>query len=127
MKDKKKTEVITFRTDSETKDMLEFLSKENKWSKSQIVETLINNFISDPKPGYIVIKTEELKRVYDELIKSNALMAELEVAQITDNENENNEITYKGIRIIGLQCGGYGSIGGFEPIKALSAEEIKCL
>lgn len=46
MQKQKKNEIITFRTDSETKQMLEMIAERNKWSVSQVVEQLIKDFIA---------------------------------------------------------------------------------
>lgn len=43
----KKTEFITFRTDSETKHILEALAAEKKWSISQLSEEIIKQWLSE--------------------------------------------------------------------------------
>lgn len=43
MKDKK-TEVITFRTDQETKRKLDAMSEEREWSISQVVEKICKEY-----------------------------------------------------------------------------------
>lgn len=44
-KTEKKTEYITFRTDSATKAVLENLSEEKKWSISQLVEEIVKDWL----------------------------------------------------------------------------------
>lgn len=48
MKEKKK-EIITFRTDSDTKDKIERLSEEKEWSVSQVVEKICKEYFSKIK------------------------------------------------------------------------------
>ena len=47
----KKTECITFRTDSATKAMLEQLSEEKKWSISQLVEEIVKDWLNSNSPS----------------------------------------------------------------------------
>jgi hypothetical protein len=41
----KKTEFISFRTDRETKEILEQIAKEKKWSISQLSEEIIQQWL----------------------------------------------------------------------------------
>lgn len=43
----KKTEVITFRTDSETKDLLAKMAEEKEWSIAQVVDKMCKEFFKD--------------------------------------------------------------------------------
>lgn len=47
----KKTECITFRTDSATKAVLEQLSEEKKWSISQLVEEIVKDWLNSNSPS----------------------------------------------------------------------------
>lgn len=40
----KKTEVITFRTDSETKDKIEKMASEKEWSVAQVVDKICKEY-----------------------------------------------------------------------------------
>ena len=46
----KKTEFITFRTDAQTKAILEKVAEEKKWSISQLSAEIIQQWIADNKP-----------------------------------------------------------------------------
>lgn len=84
MKDEKKTKVVTFRTDEETRKILEEIAKTNKWSVSQVVEQLVKNFIVDPHPEEITISTEQLGKVYEELKNKNLPIVRLETDTTTE-------------------------------------------
>lgn len=43
----KKTEVITFRTDSETKDLLNKIAKEKEWSIAQVVDKICKEYFKN--------------------------------------------------------------------------------
>lgn len=43
----KKTEFVTFRTDEETKLSLESIASENKWSTSQVVEQIVQDWLKE--------------------------------------------------------------------------------
>lgn len=43
----KKTEVITFRTDQETKRKLDSMSEEREWSISQVVEKICKEYFKE--------------------------------------------------------------------------------
>ena len=45
-KTEKRTEYITFRTDSATKAVLEQLADEKKWSISQLVEEIVKDWLN---------------------------------------------------------------------------------
>lgn len=45
----KKTEVITFRTDSETKENLEKIAEKNKWSIALVVDEICKEYFSQQK------------------------------------------------------------------------------
>lgn len=45
----KKTEVITFRTDSETKRNLEKIAENNKWSVALVVDEICKEYFSKQK------------------------------------------------------------------------------
>lgn len=124
MKEDKKTKIVTFRTDEETKKMLDIIAEQNKWSVSQVVEQIIKNFIVNPHPELITIKTEELGRIYKELKESDMPIAELMIDTITDMEGEPEERVYRGIRITGIEHMGVGSCPDFEPIEELPEEEF---
>lgn len=49
MKKAKKTEFISFRTDSQTKEVLEQLAEEKKWSISQLAEDIIQQWLKENK------------------------------------------------------------------------------
>lgn len=42
----KKTEVITFRTDSETKEKLTKIAEEKKWSVAQVVDEICKEYFT---------------------------------------------------------------------------------
>lgn len=42
----KKTEVITFRTDSETKKKIEEMAKEKEWSMAQVVDKICKEYFN---------------------------------------------------------------------------------
>lgn len=43
----KKTEVITFRTDSETKAAIEKMASEKEWSVAQVVDKICKEYFKD--------------------------------------------------------------------------------
>ena len=126
MEKPKKTEVITFRTDKNVKDTLEEMAEYYQWTIAKVVEQIIINFISDPAPGKITIKTDELYRAYKELKENRNEGVKLEIDIITENEYLDDEetIRYRGMRITGLEAGGLGACSDFDPIKELSYDEI---
>lgn len=117
----KKTEIITFRTDKDTKMYLEEAAQQNKWSTSQVCEEICKQFTINPQPGRIVIKTNELKRIYEELIEDDIEACELDITLEVINENNVSKI----IEITGLQSGGLGAVTGYEPIYEMTKDEIK--
>ena len=46
----KKTEYITYRTDSATKSILSTIAAEKKWSISQLSEEIIKEWLSEKRP-----------------------------------------------------------------------------
>lgn len=46
----KKTEAITYRTDIDTKNMLQHIAKEKKWSISQLSEEIIKEWLLEKYP-----------------------------------------------------------------------------
>ena len=46
----KKTESITFRTDSVTKEILLTIAKEKKWTISQLSEEIIKEWLQEKRP-----------------------------------------------------------------------------
>lgn len=56
MKDAKKTQVITYRTDKETKAILLQIAAEKKWSISQLTEEIIQQWLLEKYPD--LLKTE---------------------------------------------------------------------
>lgn len=47
----KKTEVITFRTDSETKQMLNNMAEEKEWSIAQVVDKICKEYFKKREEG----------------------------------------------------------------------------
>lgn len=47
----KKTEVITFRTDSETKEMLNKMAKDKEWSIAQVVDKICKEYFKADEPN----------------------------------------------------------------------------
>lgn len=47
----KKDVVITFRTDAETKEMLERMATEKEWSISQVVEKICKEYFKEQQSG----------------------------------------------------------------------------
>ncbi len=45
----KKTEYITYRTDTQIKDILKILAQEKKWSISQLSEEIIRQWLQEHK------------------------------------------------------------------------------
>lgn len=45
----KKTELVTFRTETETKQELEKIAAEKKWSLSFVIEEIIKDWLKDNK------------------------------------------------------------------------------
>ena len=45
----KKTEVITFRTEKETKDLIERMAAEKEWSVAQVVDKICKEYFSSNK------------------------------------------------------------------------------
>lgn len=116
----KKTELITFRTDKITKMYLEEAAKQNKWTTSQVCEEICKQFTINPQPGQIIINTEELKRIYEELKKDELEACKLEITL----ELMDEATVSKSIEITGLQSGGLGAVMGYEPIYEMTKEEI---
>jgi len=46
----KKTEIITYRTDGEIKDLLAQIAAEKKWSISQLSEEIIKEWLREKRP-----------------------------------------------------------------------------
>ena len=46
----KRTEYITYRTDSVTKDILNKIAAEKKWSISQLTEEIIKEWLAEKRP-----------------------------------------------------------------------------
>lgn len=46
----KKTEYITYRTDSSTKEILNTIAAEKKWSISQLSEEIIKEWLAEHRP-----------------------------------------------------------------------------
>ena len=49
----KKTEYITYRTDSVTKSILAAIAAEKKWSISQLSEEIIKEWLSEKRPDLL--------------------------------------------------------------------------
>lgn len=49
MKKDKMTEVLTFRTSKETKELLEYFAEEKDWSISQLIERTITKWVQEQK------------------------------------------------------------------------------
>ena len=49
----KKTEYITYRTDSKTKSILAEIAAEKKWSISQLSEEIIKEWLQEKRPDLI--------------------------------------------------------------------------
>lgn len=49
----KRTEYITYRTDSVTKDILTTIAAEKKWSISQLTEEIIKEWLSEKRPDLL--------------------------------------------------------------------------
>lgn len=49
MKNNKMTEVLTFRTSKETRNLLEFFADEKDWSVSQLIERTISKWAQEQK------------------------------------------------------------------------------
>lgn len=47
----KKTEVITFRTDSDTKKQIEDLAKDKEWSVAQVVDKICKEYFREEGQG----------------------------------------------------------------------------
>lgn len=118
----KKTAVITFRTEEWVKDLLEEIATQNKWSIAQTVNELCKNFVTNPQPEKITVKTKELLKSTQELILEGEETGTQITIAINSNE-ENNEI-YKELRFEVLESGGHGCIADFDTIKEMTEEEI---
>ena len=68
MEKAKKTEVITFRTDTETKKTIEAIAERNKWSTSQVVEELLKEYLSKNKER----ATSEEKGIF--IVQNNSVL-----------------------------------------------------
>ena len=51
----KKTEVITFRTDSETKEKLNKMAEDKEWSIAQVVDKICKEYFKEEQNGKQII------------------------------------------------------------------------
>ena len=98
-------------------------AEQNKWSLAQTVEELCKKFIACPQPERITIKTSDLIKATEEIKKIGTKTAVkiLITLQVNEDETDIEKIlTYEV-----LESGGFGCVGGFEPIIEITKEELR--
>lgn len=70
MREEKKVQVITFRTDLETKQMLENIADKYDWSLSKLMDKLCKQLKKQQKKGFFSDMTNEkaIERFYEEMM-----------------------------------------------------------
>ena len=118
----KKNAVITFRTEEWIKESLEKIAKTNKWSLAQTVEEISKQYICNPKPNTIIVKSKDLAKIVGDCIRENKEAAtELNInLEINEETNE----TQKKLNVQVIESGGLGCICDFDTINELTEEEI---
>lgn len=117
----KKDKVITFRTEEWVKSAIEEIAQQNKWTPASTVEEIIKQYIANPYPGEITVKSEELVSVTKDLIETDNIQA-VELS-ISLELNEDKTDIQKKLFITGLECGGRGALES-EIIDEMTEEEI---
>lgn len=118
----KKTAVITFRTEEWVKEELQEIANQNNWSQAQVVEQLCKNFIANPEPNHIIIKTEDLLKITKELEEEACGGAEI---QIDFRWDKTSQTYYKEFTINGLETSGMGCIAMDSVAKEMTEDEIR--
>lgn len=85
--DEKKNTIITIRSTSEKKKILEEIAKERKWSISKLVEEIINSYIN-PEEAEVIQKDEAQKAA--RLIEIIESQKKLNITMVTKLAIENN-------------------------------------
>lgn len=117
----KKTAVITFRTEEWVKDLLETLAEQNRWSIAQTVNEICKEFVTNPQPGEITIKTTDLINVINEIIAEGKEAVEISISNVT---NADINTSQKTLHFGTLESGGMGACYDFDAIKGMTPEEI---
>lgn len=118
----KKTEVITFRTEPWVKNRLQEIANQNHWTIAQTVNQVCTNFIVEPKPNEITIKSEDFIRAAKEIRQEGTDKGvELRIAVSVDEENQ---CYYKELIYDIIECGGLGAIGCNSAIREMTENEI---
>ena len=118
----KKNEVITFRTEAWVKEELNKVAEYNKWSIAQTVNQLCLNYLANPKPNQITIKTSDLIKAAIE-IRQEGMDKGVEMT-IDLRWDEETEAYKKELNFNVLETGGLGMIGSFDSIEEMTYEEI---
>lgn len=117
----KKTAVITFRTEEWLKNDIQEVTNQNNWSQAQVVEQICKNFVTNPEPHQIIIKTEDLLKIAKEFEEEKCGGAELIIEFRWDEESQTY---YKELTANGIECSGNGYIAMNTVAKELTEEEI---
>lgn len=121
MKNDKKTEVITFRTDETTKQILEKESKKRDWTVAQIVNNICKSYIENQNPGSIVLKSKTFFE-YVEKLKNDKTIEAIEVNIYTYEDD--NKINKKYFSIDVIRCGGMVCEDNDDSLMEMTQEEI---
>lgn len=118
----KKSEVITFRTEPWVKNQLEQVAMQNQWTIAQTVNQLCMNFLVEPRPNMITVKTEEFVKLAIEARREGLKTGiELSIETVWNKEKENYE---KELSATVIESGGLGAINGFDALKEMTEDEI---
>lgn len=118
----KKNEVITFRTEEWVKAELQKVAEYNQWSIAQTANQIIINYLLNPRPEQITIRSEDFIKAAISIRKEGSDKA-VELA-INLKENSHNKSLAKYLEYKVIECGGLGCINDFEPIKEMTEDEI---
>jgi len=118
----KKTQVISFRTDERTKELLEQAADYNRRTIGQLVELICLNWLVDPNPNEIVVKAKDFYERIEEVKAEakHAIELKIDVEESTDGD-EIRKVLYFG----SLESGGLGICEDFDPVSEMTPAEIK--